>query len=274
MVLQCSGNGRAWYPHKPSGTQWQTGAAGCVVFTGVPVKELLKAVGGMQADVQFMTSTGGEPIPAGIDPNTVLVERSVPLAAMEDALLAWEMNGEPLPLAHGGPLRMVVPGYTGVNSVKYVKKVAFTKTMSGARIQQSSYRLSPVGESTKPEHQVVWTMPPKSWIIQPVGDDGPLTAGSAIITGVAMGGTSAPSKIEVSTDGGKRWREAAFIGPDLGKYAWRTFALPVNLSAGSHELVSRVTNAAGESQPELRPENNRGYNHNGWRDHGLTVVAA
>jgi len=275
MVLQCSGNGRAYYPHKPSGTQWTTGAAGCVVFTGVPVRELLAAVGGMQNGARFMTSTGGEAIPAGIDPNTIMVERSVPLSAVEDAILAWEMNGQPLPLAHGGPLRMVVPGYTGVNSVKYVKQVAFTEAMSGARIQQSSYRFSPVGESSKPDHQVVWTMPPKSWIIQPMPQDGSqLDAGRTVITGVAMGGTSAPRKIEVSVDGGRRWLEAAFVGPDLGKYAWRTFALPINLSAGAFELVSRVTNTAGESQPEQRPENNRGYNNNGWRDHGLTVVVA
>jgi len=274
MVLQCSGNGRAYYPHKPSGTQWRTGAASCVVFTGVPVKALLKAVGGMQAGAKFMTSTGGEPLPAGIDPNTVMVERSVPLSAMEDAILAWEINGEPLPLAHGGPLRMVVPGYTGVNSVKYVKQVAFTETMSGARIQQSSYRFSPVGESSKPDHPVVWTMPPKSWIIQPSNEGEPLTAGAVVITGVAMGGTSAPGKIEVSIDGGKRWHNATFVSPDLGKYAWRTFAFPVELSSGTHELVSRVTNVDGVSQPELRPENNRGYNHNGWRDHGLNISVA
>jgi len=272
MVLQCSGNGRAYYPHKPSGTQWTTGAAGCVVFTGVPVRELLKAVGGMAAGVKFMTSTGGETIPAGIDPNTIMVERSVPLSAVEDAILAWEMNGEPLSLAHGGPLRMVVPGYTGVNSVKYVKQVAFTEAMSAARIQQSSYRFSPVGESSKPDHPVVWTMPPKSWIIQTSDENETLSAGRTVITGVAMGGTSAVRKIEVSVDGGQRWQQAAFVGPDLGKYAWRTFALAVNLPAGTHELVSRVTNAAGESQPELRPENNRGYNNNGWRDHGLKVV--
>jgi len=273
MVLQCSGNGRAYYPHKPSGTQWTTGAAGCVVFTGVPVRELLKAVGGMQAGAKFMTSTGGEAIPAGIDPNTIKVERSVPLSAVEDAILAWEMNGEPMPLAHGGPLRMVVPGYTGVNSVKYVKQVAFTENLSPARIQQSSYRFSPVGESSKPEHPIVWTMPPKSWIIQPE-DEQALTAGRTVITGVALGGTSAPRKIEVSINGGRRWLEAAFVGPDLGKYAWRTFALVLDLSAGAYEMVSRVTNAEGESQPELRPENNRGYNHNGWRDHGVKVVVS
>ncbi|MGH8844823.1 MAG: molybdopterin-dependent oxidoreductase, partial [Advenella sp.] len=121
MVLQCSGNGRAWFPHKPSGTQWTVGAAGCVVFTGVPVKALLEAVGGMSEGMVYMTSTGGEAIPQGLDPNTLRVERSVPISAMEDAILAWEINGETLPLAHGGPLRIIVPGYTGVNSIKYIK---------------------------------------------------------------------------------------------------------------------------------------------------------
>src|SRR5699024_7711881 len=89
MVLQCAGNGRGWFPHEPSGTQWETGAAGCVVFTGVPVKKVLEALGGMDSDAKYMTGTGGEEIPEGIDPDTVRVERSVPLEAVEDALLAW-----------------------------------------------------------------------------------------------------------------------------------------------------------------------------------------
>lgn len=274
MVLQCSGNGRAYFPHKPSGTQWTTGAAGCVVFTGIPIKELLKAVGGADADAKFITGTGGEAIPAGIDPKTIMVERSVPLETMEDAMLAWEINGEPLPLAHGGPLRLVVPGYTGVNSVKYVKQLAFTKEMSPANIQQSSYRLSPVGEKSAPDHEVVWKMPPKSWITEPAAEGKTLKAGRIMVTGVAMGGTSAPSKVEVSMDGGKKWHDAAFIGPDLGKYAWRTFALIAELPAGEYELVSRVTNAAGETQPEERMENNRGYNNNSWRDHGVKATVA
>ena len=274
MVLQCSGNGRAFFPHDPSGTQWTTGAAGCVVFTGIPIKELLKAVGGADADAKFITGTGGEAIPAGIDANTIMVERSVPIDVMDEAMLAWEINGEPLPLAHGGPLRLVVPGYTGVNSVKYVKQLACTPEMSQARIQQSSYRYSPVGEKSAPDHEVVWTMPPKSWITAPASDSQGLKAGRTMVTGVAMGGTSAPAKVEVSLDGGKQWHEAAFIGPDLGKYAWRTFALIAELPAGEHELVSRVTNAAGDTQPEERLENNRGYNNNSWRDHGVKVTAA
>jgi Sulfite oxidase and related enzymes len=274
MVLQCSGNGRAWFPHKPSGTQWTVGAAGCVIFTGVPVKKVLEAVGGMEEGMVYMTSTGGEEIPQGLDPNSVIVERSVPVAAMEDAILAWEINGEPLPLAHGGPLRIIVPGYTGVNSIKYIKQLAFTKEQSKAKIQQSSYRFSPVGVNATPEHDSIWEMPVKSWITSPLEEDGSVKAGPLQITGVAMGGMTAAKSVEVSVDGGKTWKQAQFIGPDLGRYAWRQFALSVDLSTGTHELACRATNEAGDVQPEERPENNRGYVNNGWRDHMVKVTVA
>lgn len=274
MVLQCSGNGRAYFPHDPSGTQWTVGAAGCVVFTGVPVKEILKATGGMVDGMKYMTGTGGEEIPAGLDPNTIMVERSVPLEAIEDALLAWEINGVPLPLAHGGPLRMIIPGYTGVNNVKYVKRLAFTEEQSPANIQQNSYRMSPVGVKGTPEHESVWEMPPKSWINTPSDPEQPVKAGKVAISGVAMGGMSEAEKIEVSTNGGKDWHEAEFIGPDLGKYAWRSFVFVTDLKPGEYELASRVTNDDGQTQPENRVENNRGYINNSWRDHMVKVKVA
>ncbi len=112
-VLQCSGNGRAVLPTKPSGTPWTVGAAGCVVWSGVPVRNVVAALGGVASGMAYVTGTGGEKLPEGVDPLTVLVERSVPIKAMEDAILAWEMNGEPLSLAHGGPLpahRSGLPG--------------------------------------------------------------------------------------------------------------------------------------------------------------------
>ncbi len=274
MVLQCSGNGRAWFPHNPSGTQWTVGAAGCVIFTGVPVKAVLEAVGGMEEGMVYMTSTGGEEIPEGLDPDSVKVERSVPAEAMEHAILAWELNGEPLQLAHGGPLRIVIPGYTGVNSIKYVKQLAFTKEQSSARIQQNSYRFSPVGVSGTPEHDSIWEMPVKSWITAPLDTDGSIKAGRVQITGVAMGGMTAAKSVEVSTDGGKRWHEAKFVGPDLGPYAWRQFVYSADLPAGRYELASRATNDDGDTQPAERAENNRGYINNGWQDHMVTVTVA
>ncbi len=120
MVLQCSGNGRGFFPSKPSGTPWTVGAAGCIVFSGVPVRAVVEALGGVTAGMRYMTGTGGEKLPDGIDPKSIMVERSVPAAAMADALLAWELNGAPISLAHGGPLRLIVPGYQGVNNIKYI----------------------------------------------------------------------------------------------------------------------------------------------------------
>ncbi len=274
MVLQCSGNGRAWFPHKPSGTQWTVGAAGCVIFTGVPVKALLEAVGGMTDGMVYMTSTGGETIPQGLDPNTIRVERSVPISAIEDAILAWEINGQALPLAHGGPLRLVVPGYTGVNSIKYIKHLAFTKEQSPAKIQQTSYRWTPVGEKPSPSQDSIWELPVKSWINFPSDPDQPVAAGRVQISGIAMGGMSAAKSIEVSVDGGKEWKKAEFVGPDLGKYAWREFVFSADLAAGTHELACRATNEAGDTQPEARRENNRGYINNSWRDHMVAVKVA
>lgn len=274
MVLQCSGNGRAYFPSKPSGTQWTVGAAGCVVFTGVPVKTILEHVGGMDSSAKYMTGTGGEPIPEGLDPNTIQVERSVPLEAIQDALLAWEINGQPLPLAHGGPLRLVVPGYTGVNNIKYIKRLAFTPDQSAANIQQSGYRMAPLGEKGAPVHASVWTMPVKSWITHPGDPDSQLKAGHLQIQGLAMGGTTDVTEVEVSIDGGKNWQTAQFVGPDLGPYAWRQFVLPVNLKAGSYTLVSRAKNKAGDVQPADRVENNRGYLNNSWEDHAITIMVA
>lgn len=270
-VLQCSGNGRGFFPHKPSGTQWEVGAAGCVMWTGIPVRTLVEYLGGVEGTPTYMTGTGGETLPEGLDPKTLLVERSVPREAMQDAMLAWEMNNEPLSLAHGGPLRLIVPGYTGVNNVKYIKRLAFTAEQSPAKIQQSSYRLAPMDAKPGPQHPSAWAMDPKSWITAPGADGQAVKAGRALVRGVAFGGMHGVKQVDVSVDGGKTWKLAALVGPDLGKYAWRQFALPVELSAGQHTLVSRVEDTEGNVQVETRFENVRGYLNSSWRDHALTI---
>lgn len=271
MVLQCSGNGRGLFPTKPSGTPWQVGAAGCVVWSGVPVRAVVEALGGINERMPYMTGTGGEKLPEGIDPKSVMVERSVPVKAMADALLAWEMNGEPIPLAHGGPLRLIVPGYTGVNNVKYIKRLAFTAEQTDAAIQKTGYRISPPGQKGDPSHPSVWEMGPKSWINSPAPESGPLVAGPVQIKGVAFGGINAVKSVEVSIDGGKTWKQARLVGPDMGRYAWRQFVLPATLEPGSHTIACMVVDAEGNRQPEGRVENAGGYNNNSWRDHALTL---
>ena len=271
-VLQCSGNGRGFFPSKPSGTPWTVGAAGCVVWSGVPLRSVVAALGGLAEGAAYLTGTGGEKLPEGVDPLSVLVERSVPVKAADDALLAWEMNGESLPLAHGGPLRLVVPGYQGVNNIKYVKRVAFTAAQSQARIMSHGYRMSPPGTKASPDQPSVWEMGVKSWINGPLPDKGPLKPGMVQVHGVAFGGTRGVKGVEVSVDGGKTWQAAPLIGPDLGPFAWRQFAVPVRLEAGTHVLASRATDTAGNVQAEQREENLGGYNNASWRDHAVTLT--
>lgn len=270
-VLQCSGNGRAFFPHGASGSQWSVGAAGCVVWTGVPLRDVVRELGGVRDGMAFITSTGGEEIPEGVDPKSVMVERSVPLRALEHAMLAWGLNDEDLPITHGGPLRMVVPGFYGVNNVKYVKQVAFTETETDTRIQRSSYRVRPVGVGGDPSQPSMWEMNVKSWVTTPLERG---TLGRNFIYGVAFGGAQALDRVDVSVDGGSSWQRARLLGPDLGPFAWRPFVLAANLSSGQHRIVSRATDVMGNTQPKGRTDNERGYGHNGWSDHGVTITVA
>ena len=276
MVLQCSGNGRAFHQaklkgteQKISGTSWATGAAGCLIWSGVPLKAVVAALGGAAGGAKFITGTGGETLPEGIDPKELLVERSVPLDVLDNVILAWEVNGRPISLAHGGPLRMVVPGYTGVNSVKYVKTIALTETESDAKIQQTRYRLYPIGRKVTPQDPSVWAMEVKSWITAPLEG---AKAGPVQITGVAFGGMNPVTGVEVSLDGGKSWQAAEFVGPDLGRFAWRQFHLSADLKPGSYKLVSRATDSEGKAQPEDNEINGSGYLHNGWMAHGVDIA--
>jgi sulfite oxidase len=268
-ILQCSGNGRGFFAHEVRGSQWKTGAAACVVWTGVPMKVVVDACGGVDSDAVFMTSAGIDHEPTGLDPKKAKVERSVPKKVYKDAMLAWEMNGVPLPNAHGGPLRMVTPGYFGINNVKHLGQVAFTKTESTVKYMKSSYRISPIGKKGS-QYPSCWEMSVKSWITRPTDETGTAKAGNVQIVGVAMGGTKKVGSVKVSIDGGQSWKKAKFVGPDLGKYAWRQFVFEANLAPGSYNLASKAS-AGGKTQPELRYENRRGYAHNGWKDHSVNI---
>lgn len=273
MVLQCSGNGRALYAGKITGAPWTVGAAGCVMWSGVPLRVVAQKLGGVADRMVFITGTGGETLPEGVDPKDAVVERSVPIMALGHALLAWEMNGVPLPLAHGGPLRLVFPGYQGINNIKYVKRLAFTETESNARIMSHGYRLTPLGAQPSPGQISVWETELKSWIDFPTAESAQLGSGTVLVHGVAFGGGGRPLKrVDVSVDGGRSWVEAKLTGPDLGPFAWRQFVLPVQLGPGTHTLASRATDVLGNQQPERCIANLHGYNNTSWADHAVQVA--
>ena len=269
-ILQCSGNGRGFFKHKPRGSQWKTGAAACIFWTGVSMKTVVDACGGINSDAVYMTSAGVDHEPTGLDPNKAMIERSVPKKLFKDAMLAWEMNGVPVPNAHGGPLRMITPGYFGINNVKHLGKVAFTNSESSVKYMKKSYRISPIGKKGS-QYPSCWKMPVKSWITRPTNETGTVKAGKVQIVGVAMGGTKKVRSVKVSIDGGSSWKRAKFIGPDLGKFAWRQFVLETTLTAGKYNIASLASNGS-DQQPELRMENRRGYAHNGWRDHSVQIT--
>jgi sulfite dehydrogenase len=272
-VLQCSGNGRGYFPSKPSGTPWTVGAAGCVLWSGVPLRFVVESLGGVAPGMNWLTGTGGEKLADNVDPLSVVVERSVAIKVMNDALLAWEMNGAPLSLAHGGPLRLVVPGYNGVNNIKYVKRVAFTAGESLAKIQQTGYRMTPLGGQSKPSEPSIQELNVKSFITSPAGEH-QVKAGVVYVTGVAFSAGAPIRRVEVSSDGGRTWIDASFVGPDLGRFAWRQFAIPLRMAPGNYVLTSRAVDAAGNTQPEQRAENAHGYSNNSWLDHAVKVAVA
>lgn len=268
-VLQCSGNGRGFFDHDASGSQWEVGAAANVIWTGVPVSVVAEQLGGPDSSARFVTATGGDPLPADVDEREAIVERSVPIEkGLRDCLLAWEMNGQPMPLAHGGPLRLIVPGYYGVNNVKFVRRLAFTEEESDAAIMRTGYRVRPIGVPGSPDQPTMWEMDVKSFVTEPLATE---PAGRVRVLGVAFAGESGIEAVEVSTDGGASWGEAELYGPDLGPAAWRRFEYAFDAEPGEYVIASRATDAAGNTQPEERLENERGYAHNGWRDHAVTV---
>ena len=268
-VLQCSGNGRGFFTHKVSGSPWRTGAAGCVMWTGVRIKDVLELLGIEPSPAQkYLTATGGEPLPEGVERDKVVVERSIPLEkGLKDCLLAWEVNGLPIPITHGGPLRLIVPGYFGCNQIKYVKKIALTAEQSTAKIQRTGYRFRPIGEKGSPDQPSLWRMPVKSWLVGATT----VQKGWNSFFGYAFSGERGIRSVHYSTDG-KNWKEAVLLSPDLGKNAWRAFQIRLALPLGTHQIFTRATDRQNEEQPELRIENERGYRHNGWRDHAQTIT--
>ena len=263
-VLQCSGNGRAFFTHGPSGSPWKTGAAGCVVWTGVPLSKVFAACGGVLPEMKYLTATGGEPLPEDVPREKSIVERSIPIEkALNDCLLAWELNGEPISVIHGGPLRLVVPGYFGCNQIKYVNAIAATLDQTQAKIQQSGYRFRPIGEKGNSNQPSMWRMPVKSWIVDNISNP---TEKQHTFYGVAFSGERGISKVEYSTDG-LSWLTSELYGPDLGVHAWRCFRVQINAETAPSIMYTRATDTQGEVQPKERVENERGYGNNSWLDH-------
>ena len=251
MVLQCSGNSREKFNQAApvAGALWQHGALANVVFSGVPLKELLEPKD--SPETLYLTVRG-----KGTVQNGQPFERSVPLAEiLETALLATHLNGELIAGVHGGPVRLVLPGFFGVNNVKWLTHLSVDREETGNLHQQERYRmpLEPLEPGSAfhptPENsRSSWRQPLKSLLWSPLSSE-QISAGRVTLRGpVWTDGRSEVSVIEVSFDRGKSWQEAS-LEPADSRYSWYLWELTVELSEGEHEVWVCAKDDAGNVQP-------------------------
>jgi len=268
MVLQCSGNSRGRFGgvSPVSGSRWGDGAVANVVFGGVLLRDVLAdADPELLTGARYLTARGaGTPHEDDLPP----FERSMPLDdVLDTALLATTLNGEALPALHGGPVRLVLPGFYGVNNVKWTTHLRFSTEPTDNTYQTEKYRLpkTPLepGESFEPtpENSVPsWRMRLKTLLWRPlVGET--LRAGPVALGGVAWSdGRSRVARVTVSTDLGASWHEAALETP-ASPYAWCPWSLTLPFGPGEHEVWVRAHDDAGGAQPL---EQNVGWNPAGY----------
>ncbi len=265
-TLECSGNSRSLLDEKASGNPWTIGGVGNAVWGGVWLRDLLQKAG--LAPNALHVSFEGYDKPLG--KAQIKFIRSIPIEkAMSSTLLAYEMNGEPLPLKHGFPLRALALGWTGANCVKWLNTVTLLSEPYAGFYMDQVYRIHQPGQDPK-TGEYVTDIQVKSIITQPE-TDATLPVGEIAILGAAYAGERDVEMVEVSVDGGESWQAATFIGPHE-PFAWRHWQYVWSVSRpGSYTILSRATDSEAETQPMKATWNKLGYNNNGVKEHGVTV---
>jgi sulfane dehydrogenase subunit SoxC len=253
VTLECAGNGRALIEPRPMSQPWLQGAVGTAEWTGTPLAPLLEEAG-VAAEAKEIVFSGED---RGIQgDNEHAYERSLPVAeAMRDEmLLAWEINGQPLPPQHGFPLRLIVPGWYGMTHVKWLGSIAAVAEPFTGWQQDVAYH---VRESEDEQGQPVTRIKPRSLMVPPgipefFSRTRFVQPGQCDVEGRAWSGRAPISRVEFSDDGGESWADAE-LGAQVGEFAWRGWNYGWNATPGEHELCCRATDEAGEDQP-LAPE--------------------
>jgi len=266
-VLECAGNGRAFFP-EPAGTiLWRHGAVGCVAWTGVRLADLLERCEPMRQAVHTAHFSPDR----ALDGSGPALSRGVPIAKAlaPETMVAYAVNGEAIPALHGGPLRIVVPGYPASASQKWLNRIMLRdREHDGARMTGLYYRLpkAPLrpGDPLDPsDFAVITDMPVKSLITRP-RDGFAAPAGRPLaVRGFAWSGHTPVAAVEVSFDGARSWQPAS-LAAVADPFAWRRFEATLKSPVrGPIEVVARATDAKGRAQPlDSVPWNPRGYCNN------------
>ena len=265
-TLQCAGNRRRGLMAVrdiPGEAPWGAGATGTATWTGIALGDVL-ALAGPQDEARHVAFVG-----ADVSPEAKPGQRfggSIPLdkAMRREVLLAWGMNGEPLPPAHGAPLRVVVPGYIGARSVKWLERIEVRSEPWDGYFQHVVYRLLPEDAEPAPGAGVPLGLVALNADVLSPADGEIVAAGPVEVRGYAFaGGERHVARVDVSLDGGGAWREAELL-EDLGSWAWRRWRITVDLEQGEHEIVVRAWDSSAATQPEDEAAlwNPKGYVNN------------
>jgi DMSO/TMAO reductase YedYZ molybdopterin-dependent catalytic subunit len=279
-VMQCAGNGRSYYwaKAKTPGSGWKHGGMGNLAWEGVPLMPLLKSLDlSPDARVKFLTANGKDvpPVAGGAD-----MIKSYPLDApqLQDAILALRMNGKPIPTIHGGPVRLIIPGYYGNMNVKWLTDLMMMPEETPSAIMQKTYRMPirPVEpgkfttqDLTQQNSNPTYGFATMSVLFAPLAGE-TVKGGAVQLKGVAWNDGVVPlTEVRVSLDQGKSWTATEMDSSD-GPYAWHHWQKRVQLPSGSHEVWVRAIDAWGRSQPLNGLST---WNPGGWDWHGVDRVA-
>ncbi|MCC6474071.1 MAG: sulfite oxidase [Burkholderiales bacterium] len=275
-MLECAGSGRTNFQPRASGTAWgQTGGMGCPKWTGVRVADVLKAAG-LKSGAAHVAGQGGDP---GMIATAAPVIRSVPIAKSmdENTLLAWDMNGVPLPRVHGFPLRLVVPGWVGSASTKWVHTLTvldapFKGTYMTGSYVTPKFAIEP-GQKMPPDTVSTQSWPVKSMITFPAQNARVKGAERITVRGRAWVGEGSIARVEISVDEGVTWQRARLAARG-DPYAWRTFTFEYQPQRfGYLTFLARAWDERGNAQPMVSAWNPLGYFWNGVHRVGVLVEA-
>jgi DMSO/TMAO reductase YedYZ molybdopterin-dependent catalytic subunit len=263
VTIECAGNGRARLEPRPVSQPWLVEAVGTADWTGVPLQYVLDAAGVLPDAVEAVFTGADHGIERGVEQD---YQRSLPIAETlrDEVLLAYAMNGQPLPPQHGHPVRLVVPGWYGMAHVKWLVGIELIDEAFDGFQQTVAYRLR---QSPDEQGEPVTRIAPRALLIPPGFPDFMSRArvvrpGPVLLEGRAWSGQAPVNRVEVSTDGGRSWTAADLAPAGEHRWAWQRFTCPWTATPGEHLLVARATTVDGEVQPVEQVWNRGGFANN------------
>jgi DMSO/TMAO reductase YedYZ molybdopterin-dependent catalytic subunit len=266
LVVECGGNGRAAFDPPAKGNQWTLGAVACSKWTGVKLKDVLNAAG-VKSNAIYTAHVGADEHLSG-NPDKLPISRGMPIekAMSDNILIAFEQNGEPIHPLNGAPLRLVVPGWPGSLSHKWLKRIYLRDIVhDGPKMTGKAYRVpnrpvEPGEKVDKKDFEIIERMPVKSLITSP--ETGGTSGLSMKVNGHAWSGDRKVKQVDISLDFGATWQKATLDDP-VNDGAWQNWEAEVTFpEAGYYEVWARATDDAGEAQPFAVNWNPKGYLNN------------